>query len=375
MSKDFKIPPVSTLLGADINTYFKILKGQDISPEFRFKIFLTTLIVFISTPFHWWDSLYYNNKKLKKVSFKKPPLFILGHWRSGTTLLHNLISQDPSFGYISTYQTIFPNNMASKAIFKTFLKIVIPERRPADNMKLGVDLPQEDEFAFSNMYYNNYYNFFYFPNNYKSYYDKSVRLKGLSDKEKDEFLNAYDKMLKKAFLNGKGERLVVKNPVNTARIKWLLKLYPDAKFLYIYRNPVTVFLSTHNFFKVIILKTLMLHRVSEEFIDEMIFDVYKMLIDDYLEQKSLIPKENLYELKYEDFSKNPSLHLKEIYENLLNEDYDNVKKYISSHLNSEEGHKKQQYQIDKKQLDIILNNFKKYMDIYGYDIPKGIVTK
>src|SRR5579883_1544271 len=37
-----------------------------------------------------------------------PPLFILGHWRSGTTHLHHLLAQDAMFGFPTTYQTAFP---------------------------------------------------------------------------------------------------------------------------------------------------------------------------------------------------------------------------------------------------------------------------
>ena len=374
MRKGFKIPPVSMLLGSTVGNYFKILKGQKISPEYRFKTFLTGLIVFISTPFHWWEELVYNKKRLKKINFKKPPVFILGHWRSGTTMLHNMLCSTPTSSYTTTYQTVFPNNLASKLIFKTFMKVAMPNRRPADNMPLDVSMPQEDEFALSNMYFNNYYNFFYFPENYREYYKKSILQDELTDEEKEEWLYFYEKLLKKAYINIKGERLIVKNPANTARIKILLKKYPDAKFLYIYRNPVTVYLSTKNFFNVVV-KTLMLHKVSEEFISQMIFDVYKQLMDDYLEQKSLIPAENLYELKYEEFEKVPVEKMKDIYESLIKEDFNTVKDYFSDYFKSLSKHKKQSYKIDKSELDMIVKNLKKYMDIYGYDIPKDIKIK
>ncbi len=251
------------------------------------------------------------------------------------------------------------------------MKYAMPNRRPADNMKLEVDLPQEDEFAFSNMYYINYYNFFYFPYKYKYYYDKSVRFKDLSDNEFNDFLYNYEKLLKKTYLNRKGKQLIIKNPVNTARIKALLKLYPDAKFIYIYRNPVTVFMSTHNFFQAVI-KTLMLHKVPPEFIDDMIFDVYKKLIDDYHVQKNLIPAKNLFEIKYEEFEKAPLKGLENIYNNLLDKDFEQLKGMFSDYLESLKSHKKQHYKIEKQTLDRITNELAKYMEIYGYDVPGDI---
>jgi len=45
---------------------------------------------------------------------------------------------------------------------------------------------------------------------------------------------------------GTEKRLLLKSPVHTARIKLLLKLFPDAQFVYIHRNPYDVFRSAVN---------------------------------------------------------------------------------------------------------------------------------
>ncbi|WP_427846519.1 sulfotransferase [Aromatoleum aromaticum] len=44
----------------------------------------------------------------------KPPIFVLGHWRSGTTHLHNLLSLDPQFAYPNFYQVTNPRAIAPK---------------------------------------------------------------------------------------------------------------------------------------------------------------------------------------------------------------------------------------------------------------------
>ena len=55
------------------------------------------------------------NKRYKKLLADAPlahdPVFILGHWRSGTTFVHNVLSCDKRFGYCTTYQTVFPHLM------------------------------------------------------------------------------------------------------------------------------------------------------------------------------------------------------------------------------------------------------------------------
>ncbi len=74
--------------------------------------------------------------------------------------------------------------------------------------------------------------------------------------------------------------------------------------MYIYRNPVTVFLSAQKFF-LNLFPTLILQETDQELINKIIFEIYIKLLDDYLAQKSLIPNENLFELRFEDFEKDP----------------------------------------------------------------------
>jgi hypothetical protein len=370
---EFKIPPISTLVGSTLINYFKILGKGHIEPKFYFKIFLTTLIILIATPFHLWDKIVFN-RKLAKFKFKKPPLFILGHWRSGTTLLHNMLTKDPSAGYLTTYQSTFPNNLASKWLFKTFMKANMPNKRPSDNVELNINFPQEDEFGFCNCQSNGYYNFFYFPKGYKEFFAKSVNHTNLTQKEIKLWYSSYNKLLKKALINTKGERLIIKNPVNTGRIDKILKLYPDAKFLYIYRNPITVFHSTQRFFQQLY-PTLWFHEVDQEFMDNMIFDVYNQLMSNYLEQKSLIPPENLMELRFEEFEQNPVKELENIYSQLLEEDFSVVKQHFTDYFNTQRGHKKNKYEMDASKMEAIRKHSGKYIDMYNYKLPPDVIVK
>lgn len=364
---DFKIPPISPLLGSTLINYFKILHKQYISPRFYFKVLLTTLVVLIATPFHWWERLVFY-RKLSKFKFKNAPVFIIGHWRSGTTLLHNLLCEDPCAGYVTTYQSVFPNNLKSKWLFEGFMRINMPLKRPSDNVELNVKFPQEDEYAFSNSHSNNYYNFFYFPSQYKKYYAKSVHHQGLNKHQVAQWYRRYDIMLKKALINTGGQRLVLKNPVNTARIDKILKLYPEAKFLYIYRNPITVFYSTQRFFQKL-LPTIWLQQVDNQLIDTLIFETYNKLMDDYQEQKHLIPRENLLEIKYEELEINPLQEIKNIYSTLLKDDFDSVESYFKDYLKSMGEYKKNRYQPDPSMLDQIKKQWEKYITLYKYEKP------
>ena len=370
---DFRIPPVSTLIGSRIGNYFSILKKGKVAPRYYFKIFLSTIVILIATPFHWWEDLFFY-RKLKKVKFEKPPLFILGHWRSGTTLLHNMLTKDPSAGFVTTYLAVFPNNMASKWLFRTFMRLNMPEKRPSDGVVLNVDFPQEDEFAFTNLNPNAYYNFFYFPENYSSFFNKAVYHDGMSEREIAKWYSDYNYLLKKAAIETGGKRLIIKNPVNTARIDKILKLFPEAKFLYIYRNPVTVFFSTQRFFQQLF-PTLWLHRVNDTFINGMIFDIYQRLIEEYQKGKQLIPEGNLLEIRFEEFERDPVKAMDEIYSFLLKEDFSTVKEHFSAYFKTQKSHKKNKYLVDAEILDAIKTNLGKYMVQMKYDVPEEITVK
>ena len=367
---DFKIPQISTLAGSTFGNYLKILKNNTIERKYYLKIFLTTLIVLIATPFHWWEELIFK-RKLKKVKFEKPPVFIIGHWRSGTTLLHNMLCKAPSAAYITTFQSTFPNNLTSKWLFKTFMKINMPNKRPSDNVELNINFPQEDEFALGNSQENAYYNFFYFPSKYASYYERAVNHSDLDKDEIDRWYKSYDKLIKKALINTTGSQLLIKNPVNTARIDKILKLYPDAKFLYIYRNPITVFYSTQRFFQKLF-PSLWLNEVDKEFIDKIIFDVYNRLMHTYQEQKLLIPKENLMELKFEEFEKNPVAKIKKIYSDLLKEDFEAEKSYFTDYFFSLNGYKKNKYLVHESTINAVRKEWGFFMDLYKYKIPNDV---
>ncbi|MEM9327263.1 MAG: sulfotransferase, partial [Bacteroidota bacterium] len=354
---DFKIPPISTLAGTTIGNYIKVLGKGKVQKSYYLKVVLTFVVLLIAAPFHWWERLRFGLFPPK--TDVKPPVFILGHWRSGTTFLHNVLCQDPRAGYVSTYHGCFPHNLASKLVFKTFMKVSMPDRRPADRVKLHVDFPQEDEFALGNLLHVSYYNFFYFPREYSTFYKEAVALQ-LNKKDLEDWQASYRSLIERALWNTNGSRAVVKNPVNTGRIRALLQLYPEAKFIYIYRNPITVFLSTFKFFDELF-PTLWFQEVDRRFLEDMILDVFVRLMEDYEAQKDLIPEGNLVELKFEDFDGAPLATLENLYRELLQEDFEPCRAPMEQYIESQRSHRMNRYKIPKELLDRIEKEWGAYI--------------
>jgi len=363
---EFKIPPISTLLGSTLGNFFGAIRYGRVDPGYYHKVFLTSLICFIASPFHLWEK--FKDRKLKKLD--NPPIFIIGHWRSGTTFLHNLMCQDPDTGYVTTYQSVFPNNMYSKLLFKPFMRWKIPAKRPGDNIKLHVDYPQEDDFSLSNIL-PAFYQFFYFPDAYKALFEETVLFKNSSDKEINNWQDVYNKLIIKARANTGGKNVIMKNPVNTARVNKILKIYPKARFIHIYRNPVVVYLSTKKFFQELI-PTLQLQKTSPEQIQNMIFDLYAMLMRAYFDQRSLIPPSQLIEISFESFEKDPMNYLADIYKQLDIGDWQQAAPHFEAYLRDMGGYKKNVYRISKEELVRIKEEWSFTFDELGYEVPEGL---
>ena len=107
---EFNKLPINTLVGADWKTFNAITKGREIDAAYKGKFRLTKAVCrMLSTLAPLQDKCY--EKLLADKPLEHDPVFILGHWRSGTTFVHNVFSCDKHFGYNTTYQTVFPHLM------------------------------------------------------------------------------------------------------------------------------------------------------------------------------------------------------------------------------------------------------------------------
>jgi len=362
-NKNFKIPPLSPLIGTDLINYLRISRKEKIEGKFWFKYILTFLIILIFTPLRWYERWYLRKKK----SYRNDrPLFILGHWRSGTTLLHNLLCQSPNAAFVTTYQTVFTQYFGTEKILKPFMRILMPEKRPSDNVKLHVNFPQEEEFALSNLTPASYYHFFYFPEKYTDYFDRYVRFINGSEKWKIAYS---DLLLRSGYMMREKPYLVVKNPVNTGRLGVLSELYPEARFLHICRNPYVVFLSTKKFF-LELMPTLWFHEISESKIEQIVLDTYAHLMELY--DKDLVSNSNVVEVRFEEFEKSPVESLKRIYEKLNMTTFESDRPFFESYLAGQKGYKKNKYSISRREYDLVTKRWHIYLKRWNYDLPQNM---
>jgi hypothetical protein len=305
----------SNLAGSRFSNFLRLVSTYPVDRKFMGRALLNGLISFLLSLLILGDQFVWLmvKNKLRKIP---PPLFALGHWRSGTTHLHNLLCLDERAGYTTTFQTVFPNHLFGfhKPLI-WLMRLLMPKTRPVDNVPLDPNYPQEEEFGLANVFSMGYYNWWYFPKNWDDMIRQYLSLENLDRKRREKWKATYRTFIQRALIRAGKTWYVSKNPPNTARIKVLLEMFPDARFVYIHRNPYEVFVSTQRFFKAI-LTPLQLQEISDAEFNQNILKAYTLLWDTYQEQKALIPKNRLVEIKYAPFMQNELRYLKFIYKQL-----------------------------------------------------------
>lgn len=364
---EFNKLPINTLVGADRKTFKEITRGKVIDPSYKGKYRLTKAVCAILSTLTPLQERRYN-KLLADKPLEHDPVFILGHWRSGTTFVHNVLSCDKHFGYNTTYQTVFPHLMMwGQPFFKKNMSWLMPDKRPTDNMELAVDLPQEEEFALANMMPYTYYNFWFLPKHMMEYADKYLLFDDISDAELKKFEEVFMKLIKISLWNTGGNQFLSKNPPHTGRVKELVKMFPNAKFIYLVRNPYTVFESTRSFFTNTI-QPLKLQDISDEQLEKNILEIYAKLYHKYEADKHFIPQGNLIEVKFEDFEADAMGMTETIYQSLDIPGYPEARAAIEKYVGGKKGYKKNKYNYNDRTIKLVQENWDFALKQWGYEL-------
>ena len=319
----------------------------------------------IGTPLSLFERLRHR-RTLAEVTIDEPPVFIIGHWRSGTTHLHNLMSQDPQFGAVRMAQALSPDCAISTRNWlpKIFSRI-FPQKRPMDNLTWPMDAPQEEEIPLAKMSPYSWYTQFFFPQHAMELLHKGVLFDKTPRRIRQEITRKYLAVLKTAsYLDG-GRRLLLKNPVNTARIPMLLDLFPDAKFVVIHRSPYEVYPSSVNLHRKILAMT-SLQDFDDQLIEDNVLAIYEQVMQTYLKDRSLIPPQNLVEVGYADLDERPAETVRDIYRTLDIDGWDEASNHVDEYIESQRGYRKNGFAISDRSRALIEDRWRFAFDAFGY---------
>jgi hypothetical protein len=313
--------------------------------------------------------------RMRRTTIEQPPLFIIGHWRSGTTHLHNLLSQDPRFGLLSTYHCITPHSfliLPQRA--KRWVENSLPEERPMDGVRLSAEAPQEEELAMARISHLSLNHAFTFPRRMRPIFERSVLFEGAnSTKLIEQWKARYVWLLKRLTIDQQGRPLCLKNPANTARIRQLLELFPNAKFVHIYRNPYVVFRSTVHMWNRL-LGQWSLQQWDTRELDENVLYFYRRLMQRYFEDVSLIPAGHLTEVRFEDLEVRPMETVARVYRELSLDGFQTARPRIEEHLRSLGEYRKNEYALDAYEIERVRRDWSFALERWDYDLPEGIAV-
>ncbi|MBI2479158.1 MAG: sulfotransferase [Planctomycetia bacterium] len=268
-----------------------------------------------------------------------PPVFVLGIWRSGTTHLHNLLSKDDRFAYPNSYEVLFPHTfLCTESWCARSFQSFTPATRPMDNVKNGVDEPQEDEFALVASGLSFMLGMLVFPRSGKSYH-RFLSLQDATPVEVERWKSSLMWFLRKLTLKH-GRPLILKSPGHTGRIKFLLEMFPDAKFVHIHRDPYAVFQSTEHTWRKV--KAWWALQKDEPDADSIIRD-YVEVFDAYFEQRRLISDGNWCEVAFAELERDPMGQLRRIYDQLNLPDFGYVEPKLRDYVESIGGYSKNSF--------------------------------
>lgn len=295
----------------------------------------------------------------------EPPLFVLGHWRSGTTHLHHLLAQDRRFAFPNGYQTAFPHTfLTTEARDARLLSFFVPKRRPMDNMELSLALPQEDEFALCTSCLKSPCMAWIFPRR-REHFGRYLSFRNASPDEIAEWRAAFHLFLKK--LTWKYRRpLVLKSPPHTCRIRLLLEMFPGAKFVHIHRDPYVVFQSTRKTF-LTMFDWQGLQKPDLGDLDDWILEQYREMYEVCFAERSLIPPGCYHEMAFEELEKDPMGEMRKVYGALDLPDFRAVEAEMRGHIARLRTYRKNEFSDPEPELKARISSmWGSTIDEWGY---------
>jgi hypothetical protein len=303
-------------------------------------------------------------ERVRRTRITEAPLFIIGHWRTGTTLLHELLILDERHSFPTTYECLEPNHfLLTEKLFTRLFWFLMPSRRPMDNMAAGWDRPQEDEFALCMMGQPSPYLSIAFPNRPPQEH-AALDLEGLSPLKRAAWKRAFLLLLRRITVRNP-KRLVLKSPTHTCRIRTLLELFPEARFIHTVRDPYVVFPSTVNLWKSLY-ETHGLQKPTFVGLEEHVFETFTHMYAKLEEGRKLVEPSRFYEMRYEELVRDPVGEMGKLYEHLGLGGFEDVRPRLEEYTAKHREYRTNRYELPPELRDKITRRWEAVIRRYGY---------
>lgn len=354
--------------GMAFDAWLRILWGNflKISPA-RYPLILSVTILSLGNQFLKFLVWLFLSRKIAAVELSDDPIFIIGHWRSGTTWLNQILASDPNHVSPTARQCFQPETfLASQALFGALIDKTFPDKRPMDNVKLHAESAEEDEHSICLSGAPSPYRHLAFPCH--DIAGGNPNTSTMSPRQKKLFWRKWRTFLKSILLQNPNKRLVLKSPTHTNRILDILSEFPNARFIHITRDPYKIIASGHKSRTAMSVTQALQSRVpSAETLNETQLEIFQAFHEHYHNHKSAIPQGHLVTIKYEDLVKNTKQVIKQIYTELGIKKFDAFEPFLDQIISERKDYKTNTFKpVDPNKPDEIYDFIRDYCDRYGY---------
>lgn len=261
-------------------------------------------------PLAWFQSLLIR-RQLRAQRLPSDPIVVIGHWRSGTTYLHQLLASDPAAATVRNSLMVAPQvGVLLRPLIEPLLSRLMSAIRPIDAVSWGPGDPQEDELCIAKLTLDTNMTGVAFPLDYLVHFRRSV----LVTTRRFERLWLYVMQLTWLHAGAGRSHLLIKNPAHTARVPMVLKHFPKARFILLKREPIDSIRS------LVQVKQRMSALVGLQPLPSQITQVeetvtaHRELMQAFEASRHLIPAGQLIEVAHTDLVQQPLDVVKRIYE-------------------------------------------------------------
>ena len=354
------------LISSSFMNLVRLVSSHGCELRFAPRVLYLLIVTLLRQPIIWLEGARYG-KRIRRQRIE-PPVIIIGHWRSGTTHLHNVMSQDPQFGKVTLLHAGMPNDFLTLSrIAQRHLASQLPERRLMDNVPVSADAPWEEEMALTSTGRMSFYHVSFFPHCMERVFNDAVMFDDGDPALLANWQRQYLAFLRKIQFAQPGMPLLLKNPANTARIRPLRNLFPGTKFIHIHRDPYKVFVSTiHLYLKA--QQAWGLQRPNRDRLVRHILDSYPRLMNAFFADRDLLAEDELVEVSFRALQDDAVGTLARIYEGLRLPGFDDAKPRFEAYLDTQRDYKKNVLPIASQEKQEVARRWADVFEKLGYPV-------
>ncbi len=355
------------IAGMRLSRFIKILvkNGMSLYPKYFVRFLFLLQNGIWASIFHRKERSIYK-EKIEQHRLPEDPIIIIGHWRTGSTFLHQLLSMDTNLVTSNVFQGSIPDSfLTSRNSYEPIMGRALRGTRPMDQVKLSMDEPLEDEYALLRLCSYSPLERVIFPKK-KTYFLKDFPGFLPKGKKLNEWKSALEYFYKKLTLEN-NKTILIKNPFHSLRMEVLNEIFPKARFIHIIRHPYNVVPSTIRMWDIVGTQNAMNNKWTKPSVKE-VSEMLNLMLQKIESDSGLFPNNRFYEVKFEDLENDPLHEIKQIYKQLNVEFLERFEQQINKFLISVKDYQKNKYSIPETDKLEINNILKGWMEQKNYSL-------